>query len=184
MGIATLTTQIQVQVGWTAQGAAAGTGYQPLQNGPTTLTKLISTSSATGNTGAGGADELISKIYSVGSNSSVTIDLTNLTDILGTSAVSLARVKGLVIRLLSVADDAVNGTAAASITVGNAGSNPASLWFSSTNVVSLKNGGAMAFSDPSATGYTVGGSTKNLLIANNDTTTGAGVQITIIGGST
>ena len=185
--LSSLTFSFNPQLSWNAVVTNTGADYansSPKSQGGINL-PTISYASTTANAAVGGADEFISFVQTVNASSSVTIDLTALTDILKQSSVSLARVKFMMFRLLSAADDATNGTAASSITVGNNASNDFLGWLAGTTpTFSVSNGGCVLFSEPSAGGKTVDGTHKILKITNNDAGVAAKVQITIVGGTT
>lgn len=160
-----------------------GTDYTPLST-TVSITKKIVCSKTIANASAGGADELISKVYTAAASGTVSIDLTSLVDALQVSGISLARVKGLLFRLLSVADDATNGTACSSVTIGNAGSNPNIMFLDDpTHGVILSNGDFIAWGTPQAAGIAVSSSHKVILITNNDSGNGMAVQVSILGGT-
>lgn len=69
------------------------------------------------NTSSLGADEFISFVLSVAAGASAVVDLSSLTDFLLQSGVSLARIKGYRLNLLSVAQDSVYGTTCTQVTV-------------------------------------------------------------------
>lgn len=191
MALDSLTSQLSVSMNWTAQKNIAGsTDYSPNQNN-TTITKKSSVGTAAANAAVGGGDELASWVQTIAGGGTATVDLSSLTNILQTTAISLARVKGIMIRLLSTTDDATNGTACTHIVVGNAASNAWTSqsggrgWLtSSTHTFDIGNGGAVAFLFPTAAGVLVDGTHKNILITNGDGSVSAKVQISLHGGTT
>lgn len=190
MALDSLTSTLKIQLNWTAEDNLTGDDYSPVQN-TGTINHQSSVGTSAANAAAGGGNELISFIQTVASSSSATIDLTSLTNILQATGISLARVKGIVIRLLSTTDDETNGTAATYITVGNNGSTDwisqsgARGWLASAaSVIDIPNGGAVGASFPTAAGVTVTSSYKSLKIANADNSVSAKVQISIQGGTT
>lgn len=189
MALDSLTASLEVKLGFNAKKNVTGSDYGTIGMNAN-LTQKETYSSATANAAAGGANELISFVQSISASSSATIDFTSLTNILAATGVSLARIKGVLIRLLSVAQDSVVGTTCTSVTVGNAASNT---WTSqsgtsgpgtNTSVQVIKSGGWYGFGDESAGGTLVDASHKNLKITNDDGTNTAKVQISLVGGTT
>lgn len=120
MAIDELTGSFGAVVTWNARDNLTGDDYNPITN-VGQIGKTLAYSSATAVAALGGANQFISYLISITGGSSTTVDLQALTNILNQTGVSLARIKGFMIRLLAVADDATNGTAATSITFGNTG---------------------------------------------------------------
>lgn len=184
-------SSILVQANLNATLAVTGAAYTaPSVNDTVSKKVTYSTSQAnavaSGNTT--GSDESYSAITSIAGGGTATLDLTALTDLFG-QALNFARVKGIVIQLLSATDDStvVTGasTAASQITVGNAALNAFPLPLGAlTHTIVLKNGEAFAWTSPTAAGVAVSATAKNLLITNNDGTNTAKVQITLVGGTT
>jgi hypothetical protein len=175
-----------VQLGWTASNNITGSDYSPSQNA-STIKKSLSVGTAVADASAGGGDELVSFVQTVGASASVSVDLTTLTDIMQSTGVSLARVKGVVIRLLSATDDTVVGTAASSVTIDGTVANgwtsqAFSGWFgNATSKMDVPNGGVLAFGTPSAAGVLVDATHKVLKVTNNDAGLSAKVQISLQG---
>lgn len=185
-----LTATLKISLSATPQKNSTGADYQPLTT-PVSISKTETVGTSNANGAVGGCDELISKVYSINASSSITIDLTSLTDILLQTGVSLARVKGIMIRLLSATDDTViPGTAAAYITVGNNGANDfvsqsGTGWLNgASSAFDIPNGGALAFLCPNAGGVIVDGTHKIIKIANGDGALVAKAQVSILGGTT
>ena len=139
-------------------------------------------------TGANQVNQAASKIYSIAASSSTTIDMSAaITNLVNNSTATFARVKVIMIRLLSTTDDATNGTLAASITVGNAASNQfisqsgSGFLSSATSTEDIPNGGGRAFWCSNANGVVIDGTHKNLKIANNDAGLAAAVEVTLVG---
>lgn len=180
---------IAVSLNWTAAKNITGTDYAPINNA-SNVRKSCSLGTAAANAAAGGADELASFIQSIAASGSATIDLTSFTDILNIAASSFVRVKAILIRLMSVADDAAVGTACSGITIGNAASNQfisqsGTGWLSTaTSVIDVPGGGFIAFGVANAAGVAVDGTHKSLKVLNLDGAVAAKVQISLIGGST
>ncbi len=128
----------------------------------------------------GNSPSQASRVYvirgQINASSSTTIDLTSLSDFFQ-GTFSFARIRALCIEL--VAD-----TAAASILVGAAAATQFTAPFgaSTTAIVRVYNGGAIAFFSPSdPNGYVVDGSHKSLKIANEDTLYVATYVLSILG---
>jgi len=91
---------------WTAQNQpGAGAAYQPISNSGNILKKYSAGTASTNNV-SGGADEVFSFQQGINAGGSATINLRAMTNLLGISAVAIARFKSYQIRLLSAADDA------------------------------------------------------------------------------
>lgn len=177
-----LTATIRGLVTWTATDSLTGTDYGATSNN-STITKSITLGTSAGNAVALGADQLVSYLLTISASSSTTIDLTSLTNIIGSAAV-FARLKAVMFRLLSATDDATNGTAAASVTIGNAAATVNTLFLDDdTYTFTVKTGEFILWGTPSAAGITVDSSNKSVKILNNSSTLSAVVQITLIGGT-
>lgn len=195
MAIGNLTASATVQLGWTAQNSLTGTDYSPTQQS-STIRKLQTHGTAVANAGVGGGDELYSAISSISASGTVSIDLTAITDILSQAGISLARVKFIMLRLLSVADDATNGTAASSVTLDNTVANALSAqahsgWFDNGSEgavggskFTVPNGAGLIFMLPNAAGVVVDGTHKVIKAVNNDGSLTAKLQLSVMGGST
>lgn len=188
-GMSTLTAKGQMQTLLQAQNNLTPQAAGPIQN-VSTVTKTFSLGTAAANNAANGADECALFITSVGNSGNSNIDLTNITDLLNTAAVSLSRVKWTQMQLLSAADDSANGNTCSSCTIGNNGTND---WISQSHsgwlataasVFDLPNGGCLAFGTPSANGVVVDGTHKLIHVVNNDAGNSAKFQLALIGGST
>jgi hypothetical protein len=184
-----LTATFTTQIGWTAQKNIVGSDYSPNSNA-STIKKTLTVGTSIANASAGGGDELYSFVTSLAGAASASIDLTAFADILNQSAALLARAKVIIIRVLSVADDAVIGTAATGVlvdaTVANAlVSQSGSGWFKAvTSTFDIPNGGVLAFGTPAAAGVLVDGTHKVIKVTNNDGAVTLKCQITVVGGST
>src|SRR5208283_2018011 len=127
----------------------------PLSN-VNSLSKKITLGNSVTNTTAGGADELYASLLTPAASGAVTLTLSSLVDACGQTGLSFARVKYLRVHLLSVADDSVNGTAASSITVGNAASHSCAMFLGgTTQTFTVNNGGVIAYGDPGGTGIAI-----------------------------
>lgn len=179
----TLTASIKTTIVWSGEISITGTDYNSLSNSGS-ISKTVAVASTTANAVAGGGDQFISYILTIAASGTSTVDLTALTNILQQSA-TLARIKGVVLRLLSTTDDATNGTNCSNVTIGNAASNAQKLFLdAATDTFTMKNGGCLSYADPSAAGFVVDASNKNLKIVNNDSSNAAAFQLTVFGGGT
>lgn len=182
MGISSLNVSMQGGQTWSAQNNITGSSYSPTSNS-NKISKSVNLGTGAANAALGGADELISFQSSISASSSLTIDLTSLTDILQTAGVNLARVKAYCFRLLNATDDPVYGTAASSVTIGNAASNSQQFNLSAAATFQAFTGGFWEYMDLRAAGFTVDGTHKSVKILNNDAVLAAEVQITLVGGT-
>ena len=118
-GINTLTGTISTEFKWTASNNLTGAVYNPIQNSGD-IRKNYNLGTAAANGASGGCDEIFSFQQTIAGGGSVTIDLTQMTNILQQTAVNIARIKGYQIRLLNATDDSTITTpAAVSVTVTN-----------------------------------------------------------------
>lgn len=183
MAIDTLSGSMRASLSWTAQEQLTGQDYQPLSN-PGNLQKTYSFTSTQENNTNTGADELISYLVTVAAGGNTTIDLTALTNVLQQANVSLTRIKGYMLRLLSVADDSVNGTNCSSVQVGNAAANQNNLNLGANSTFELLNGFVQSCFGPSTVGLAlVAANAKDLFIENNDANIAGKVQVSLVGGS-
>lgn len=137
------------------------------------------------NNAAGGGDEVLSQVYTIAASGTQSIDLQNFTNFTGEASSSFARVKYVKIRLLSVADDATNGTACTGVEVAPHATNGwTSLIKAAGDTIIIGNGDDFTFKTTRAAGLTVGASNKVIQITNLDSVVAAKVQVTIVGGST
>lgn len=184
MALDSLVATLSCQLTATAAHNITGADYSALQTRVTPAGSM-SAGTAIANASAGGADELISKIYTAAASGTVNIDLTSLTDVLLQSSISLARVKGIMFRLLSVAQDATNGTACSSVEIGNAGSNGNTMFLKDiSDIITLKNGEWVGWGTSQAAGKMVDGTHKIILVTNIDSGVAMALQVTLIGGTT
>lgn len=179
------------------QATFSATGNQTLANSFTALPQVSngvnfskkSNYPTTGTTSANEANQCSCTLYSISASSSTTIDLSAaVTNIVNSSTSTFARIKSIMIQLLSTTDDSVNGTACTSITVGDAASNQ---WISqslsgglstATSQIDIANGGfCIPLSCDNANGTPVGSSYKSFKIVNNDSGHAAAVAISVIG---
>lgn len=165
------------------------TGQNPIAQNDSVVTSYRFGTSVE-NDESGGADEVVSFLQAIAPGGTATINLKSILNIMQQAGVPLARLKGYKVRLLAAsgngAVDQTNGTACSSITVGNAGADPNPLEMGSvTSTYIVKNGGSHQHYDPSAAGFVeVTNTAKNVLIANNDGSVAAAVQVTLVGCTT
>lgn len=178
----TLSSSIKVSITASAALAAVGSDYQPLARSLSINKTVGPFSTANANAASLGANEIYSAITTVTASGNSTVNLQSLVDFVDQSGITLVRVKGFIIRLLSQADDSTTGTQASSVTINGAGTNLAVL--PGITNLTLSNGDVFAWATPSATGITVSSTTENIYIANNDASHSAAVQITVVGGTT
>jgi hypothetical protein len=157
---------------------ASGLNLTPPQGGSTVVGK----DAYTNGSGAGQAAIVTQNIQTISASSSVTLDLTAQTDVLGIS-VTFAKIKTLLFRLLNVSQDSVNGTDCSSVTVGAAASNPYLFGLGGTAPTNTINGGGQwEQDDPTAGGLGLAITTnKNVKFLNNDSVNGAALFIGFIG---
>lgn len=128
----------------------------------------------------------------IANSGNVNVDLSGvLTDILNQTAVVLARVKAIMVELLTSDTgksqistfDATNGTTCSSITLGN-GANPWIAPFGGTGVYTINNGGIWVHVDPTANGLPITAGTGDILkVLNNDGSNQASFRLTVFGSS-
>lgn len=180
MAIPNLANTVTCGWTWTCQTTPASTDYQPQT--ASANPKVLGLNFSTGTNTAKAANQIASAIYAIAASGNTVINLQSLTNVLGTASVALVRLKGILVRLLSVADDAVNGTACSSVTVGNAATNPNLLFLGGTTpTFTLNNGEHLEWSTPGAAGIAVSPSACNLKVLNNDGANAAAVQVSVIG---
>jgi len=191
-GINTLTGFLQTEVNWQASNNLIGIVYSPVSN-PGDIRKKYSLGTANSNGASGGVDEFFSFQQTIAGGGAITLDLTQMTNILQQATVNIVRIKGYQIRLLSTTDDnTITAPAAASVLVTNYIDVPAPLDFVSAGsglsitittsggtIASVAIGTAGSGYQPSAT-FTVtvnqaGGSGGVILV----TTSSSGVPTTV-----
>jgi hypothetical protein len=131
VGISSITgTSIGTKFQWTAGNSLTGSNYNQTVNSGA-ISKSMAFGTAAGNTEANGGDEVFSFQQTITAGSSVTIDLDAMTNLLQQAAVSIARIKGVQIRLLNLTDDAtITAPGATAVLVTNIGPTlPAALGF-------------------------------------------------------
>lgn len=155
------------------------TGFNPVTVGDN-ITKNVSYSVGVG---ANQVNQYLRQLIDLAPSGNTTIDLTSFLNALNLSASSFARIKAIRFRLLSATE--TNGTAANSVTIGNAGSNSHPLFLGGgTNTIVLANGGAVAWAVASAAGVAVNSSQRNIFIVNGDAGLNAKVEVVVLGGET
>lgn len=167
MAISTISGSVTVQFNCTAQQnlPASSLQLQPAANSNTVGKKQAF---KTG-TGVNQATDAFLQFVTIAPSGSATVSLQALTDILQYTGLVLTKLKSIQLWLLSIADDATNGTNCSSVTVGNAASNPHPLFMTSgTMTFPLLNGQAIGTPFPIAAGIPVTGSQLNIFIQNND----------------
>lgn len=178
MGYDSFSGKLGVTVTWNPQNNGPTSLYGTVQ-APTTLPKSITY--VKGGNLANGVNVVYSALLTIAASGSTTVDLTSITEVLGSSK-TFARIKAVVIQLLSVADDSANGSACSSVTVGNAATNANKLFFTAgTDSIDLANGDVVAWGTGAAAGIAVDGTHKNVKILNNDGAVGAKVLLTVLG---
>ncbi|MGW3847183.1 hypothetical protein [Streptomyces fagopyri] len=159
--------------------SAAGELQQALDFGTGSAKQILSKSMALASgTGAGKADRLFSDRRTLAASGTEDLDLAGvLLDAFGT-AITFARIKGLII---AASKDNTNN-----VLVGAASGSPWAALLNSTGVLTLRPGAFVAVGTgvADATGYAVTATTADLLkIANSGGTTGVTYDIHIIGAS-
>ena len=133
--------------------------------------------------GTGACDEVARGVLNIAANTSTTLNLASLTDVLN-QTVTLVRLKKYVFVLLSVAQDPIAGTNCSSVTIGNAAALPHPLDMSAnTTTKTLGNGGVTAWASANAAGVAVNTNTGGcaIKVANNDLTNTASVYYSLAG---
>lgn len=178
MGYDSFSGKLGVTVTWNPQNNGPTASYGTVQ-APTTLAKSITY--VKGGNLANGVNVVYSALLTIAASGSTTIDLTSITEVLGSSK-AFARIKAVIIQLLSTADDSTNGSACSGITVGNAASTPNKLFMhAGTDTFDLANGDIIAWGTGAAAGIVVDSSNKGIKIVNNDGAVGAKVLLTVLG---
>lgn len=183
MALDSLTLTSASNLNWTSTKNVAG--LQPSSNSTQANKNYAYTSGAT-SLAALGCNELFSSLYAIGSAATVTLDLTNFTDIMGVSVTSFGRVKFWSMRLLGAADTAPDGltvgTTASKITIGGLATNPFPFAFTnSSNAITVDNGGMWSQCLGSTQGITVAAARSAVQIANNDAVVSAQVLVVFAG---
>lgn len=117
MGLSSLSGGMSSGFTWNAQVALTGVNYSPTTNaGGISKRQAFGTYAA--NAASGGCDEVFSFQQGVTAGSTATIDLYAMTDLLQRTSVTIARIKGYQIRLLSASDDSTISPAPTATSVG------------------------------------------------------------------
>ena len=117
-GFSTLTGAMATQFGWGAGHNLTGINYNPTTNGSTINKRQPYGTNVGTNTQVGGCDECFSFQQGVAAGGSGTLNVNGMTDLLQAASVTLARLKGYQIRLLSATDDSTISPAPTATSVG------------------------------------------------------------------
>lgn len=143
-----------------------------------------------------GANEVYGAVRTLAGGANEELDLagSGLTNLVGDTGITFARVKAVLIWLLSATDSlvqgdgsaSVTGTLASSIKVGGAATNAFKLFMDDvTDKIVIPNGGMAMFSDPGATGLVVtAGTADKLKVENMDGAVSAKYLIVLLGSAT
>jgi len=136
------------------------------------------------NNAAGGGDQSLAQVFAIAAAASVTIDLTSFTNVAGQTASSFARLKYLMVRLLSPGDDAA-GTLCSGIQLAPGATNGwTGVFGTATSTIVLGNGDVFKWETQKAAGVTVDATHKTITLTNSDASLVAKVQVIAVGGST
>lgn len=116
-GFSTLTGSMSASFSWNASVALTGSAYNPTNNTSSIIKRQAFGTSAS-NTASGGCDECFSFQQGVSAASSATISLVAMTDLLQRASSTIARIKGIMIRVLSAEDDSTISPAPTATSVG------------------------------------------------------------------
>lgn len=121
-GINTITgASISSEFRYSATNNQTGSAYTGISSGGD-CRKSYAFGTAAANSASGGGDEVFSFQQTIAGGGSATIDLYALTNVLSQTAVALARIKAIQVRLLSTADDStITSPAASAVCVTNNG---------------------------------------------------------------
>lgn len=188
-GINTLSFKSQITTNWNASAPPpnGATATQPTTQA-STIQKSLSIATTAADSAAGGGDQLYSSVTNLAANTSVSIDVSNLTNIMSTAASAFVRMKYIQVQLLSTTDDSVYGTNCSSITLDGSVasailSSSGTGWLATnTSKFDIPNGGFVAFGTPAAAGINTS-SAKILKLTNNDLSNAAGILVTFCGGA-
>jgi hypothetical protein len=150
-------------------------GFQNTLDGSAALTQ--GSNSIRLGTSTGQANEIISKIITVGAGGTNALVLNNTLPDLCNQTSTVTKILGIMVTLLPSSDSSGLGTDCTSITLGANGANPWVAVLNNTGTYTLLNGATWAhWYSP---GLSVGG-TDVLKILNNDGGHSAGVQLSIV----
>ena len=182
-GINTLSTTLTVIDNWNASFAAPSTAL-PLTSLTNTSAVTLPVKWPTSGAAASQCNEVAVGIQSIAANTSATINMQNLTDVLNQTAVVLVRLKKYIFCNLSTTQDATGGANSTSVVIGNAASLPHPLDMSvNTTTKTLSNGDVTSWGTATAAGVAVNTTTGgcNIKIANSDLTNTAAVYYSLAG---
>ncbi len=180
MAISVLAGKLSVSLNWNAQQNLTGTDYQPILNATTIApSQTFGTANADGT--LGGADEIVSYLFNVTPSNSVTVNTQNLTNILQTSGVALARITGYMFRLLSETNDTVNGTNCTHAAIVSNANVAQNLNFGANSNIALYSGGFLPYMDQTGTGFLCSNTVSILKFLNVDNTNTACIQLSLVG---
>jgi hypothetical protein len=135
------------------------------------------------NNAVGGANQALALVLSIPGAGTASVDLQAFVNVAGQAASSFARVKYVMIRLLSAEDDAA-GTACSGVEVKPHSTNGwTGLFKAATDTIVVGNGDLFKWATRKAGGITVDATHKVLLFTNVDPSVTAKVQVIIAGGS-
>jgi len=184
MALSSCSGFLQLALSWAvAQNAPASS----LNLNPSGQTNKISAkiNFKTGGPIPGGTNEFFLQFVTIAPGGSATINLQNVTDVLGFTGIVLARLKELFIWLLSPTNDATNGTNASSVTVGNAPAAPFQPYgMNAGGTFTLNNSQPIGSGDPGAVGQVVNAGAQNIKLVNNDLVNSACVLLAGFGSTT
>lgn len=183
MAINTLSGSLTIQDGFNAAFAAPATAL-PLVALTNSATTSLPVKWPTSGSGAAQCNEVAAGIQNIAANTSATINMASLTDVLNQTGVVLVRLKKYVFANLSTGQDATGGGNASSVVIGNAATIPHPLDMSSnTTTKTLFNGDVTCWGTASAAGIAVNTAAGgcNIKIANSDVTNAASVYYSLAG---
>jgi len=171
-------------VGLAATTAAAGDDFQAPSYKVSVTKPQVSIKNTVANAAAGGGDQAMAQVLAIAPSGSATIDLTTFSNVANQAASVFARVKYLMIRLLSTGDDS-QGTACVGIQVSPGATNGwTGVFLNATSTLVLGNGDVFKWETQKAAGVTVDATHKTITITNVDASLAAKVQVIAVGGST
>jgi hypothetical protein len=167
-----------------ATTAPAGDDFQAPSFSVSVTKPQVALKDTAANNAVGGANQALALVLSIPGAGNVSVDLQNFANVAGQPAASLARVKYLMVRLLSAEDDAA-GTACSGVEVKPHTTNGwTGVFKDATSTIVLGNGDLFKWATRKAGGVVVDATHKVLLFTNVDPSVTAKVQVIIAGGST
>jgi hypothetical protein len=159
-------------------------GYNPKKFSEDIQAPVFEYTKTIANNQVGGADAGASAIHTIPTGAGgYTIDLQALVDFADQAGLVLARIKWVRFYLLPATH--AQGSACGGVTIGNAAANGNKLWMKAVaDRMELLNGEQVTWGTNGALGRTVGGTTKNVLVVNDDATAVGKLQVTLAGGTT